>query len=155
MSNTSINMSPSQSREDVFREKAKKYVVCFSEHCPLRTNCLRSLLSTYTSQDNLIVTSINLSNSATQNEQCPMFKSDKPLHMPVGLASIYHDMPGWMEKAIKHSLIETYSRKRYYEYHNGTRPITPDVENNVRELALSHGWQHELQFGGYVDSYIW
>ena len=49
-------------------------------------------------------------------------------------------MPGRIERSIKNHLIHAYSRKRYYEYHNGTRPLTPDVERYVREVIKSYGW---------------
>ena len=69
----------------------------------------------------------------------------------VGLSTVYYDMPGRMERAIKNHLIHVYSRKRYYEYHNGTRPMTPDVERYVRQTLKAYGWTQEPTFRGYVE----
>ena len=90
-----------------------------------------------------------------QREGCPLFSKDEPIRMPVGLFPIYYDMPGRMERAIKNHLIHVYSRKRYYEYHNGTRPMTPDVERYVRQTLKAYGWTQEPTFHGYVEEYLW
>lgn len=142
-------------KEQLFREKANSYVGCFSDTCPLRAHCLRSQIRPYLPKDNLATTSINLCNPKIQTKNCPMFRSDEPVRMPYGLKNLYHDMPGWMEKAIKHDLIRRYSRKRYYEYHNGTRLITPDIEGILRQVLLAHGWNQEPLFSGYKEEYIW
>jgi hypothetical protein len=90
-----------------------------------------------------------------QREGCPLFAKDEPVRMPNGLHTIYYNMPGRIERSIKNHLIHAYSRKRYYEYHNGTRPLTPDVERYIREVIKSYGWTEEPQFAGYVEDYLW
>jgi hypothetical protein len=60
-----------------------------------------------------------------------------------------------MERAIKNHLINVYSRKRYYEYLNGTRPLTPDVEQYVRQVMINAGWTEEPRFLNYVEEYLW
>ena len=68
---------------------------------------------------------------------------------------IYHDMPGWQERSIKHELIGYYGRKYYYQYHNGSRLITPDVLQQIEAVCLSHGWTAPLHFDDYVEDYAW
>ena len=117
-----------KTREQIFAEKADNYGVCYSAICPLREHCLHSLLTSYKPQDRLYTDCVNLNNPKMQREGCPLYAKDEPVRMPIGLSTIYYDMPGRIERAIKNHLIHVYSRKRYYEYHNGTRPMTPDVE---------------------------
>ena len=90
-----------------------------------------------------------------QRSDCPMFRKDEPVRMPTGLAAIYYNMPGRIERAIKNHLINVYSRKRYYEYHNGTRPMTPDVEQYIRQVIKNAGWTEEPRFLNYVEEYLW
>ena len=122
-----------KTREQIFAEKADNYSVCYSTVCPLREHCLHSLLTSYKPQDRLYTDCVNLNNPKMQREGCPLYAKDEPVRMPIGLSTVYYDMPGRMERAIKNHLIHVYSRKRYYEYHNGTRPMTPDVERYVRQ----------------------
>ena len=142
-------------REQIFAEKADHYNICYSTICPLREHCLRSLLTSYTPKDRLFVHSINLNNPQLQGADCPQYRDDKPIRMPSGLSSIYYDTPSRIERGIKHHLIAVYSRKRYYEYHNGTRPLKPDVERYVRQTLKNYGWTQEPNFAGYVEEFLW
>lgn len=144
-----------KTREEIFAEKADNYPVCFSEKCPLREHCLHSILASYTPKDRIYITCVNLLNPQTQGEDCPQYRKDEPVRMPIGLSTIYYDMPSRIERAIKNHLINVYSRKRYYEYHNGTRPMTPDVERYVRQTIKNFGWPQEPNFAGYVEEYLW
>ena len=142
-------------REQTFAAKAENYCVCYTTHCPLREHCLRHILASYTPADRTYVQSVNLNHPRMQKDDCPQYRSDEPIRMPVGLSTIYYDMPGRMERAIKHHLINVYSRKRYYEYHNGTRPMTPDVEQYVRQVISNAGWTGEPRFLNYVEDFLW
>ncbi len=145
----------SKTREEIFAEKADTYSVCFSDSCPLGEHCLHRILASYKPKDRLYVTCVNLYNPQMQGEHCPEYRHDEPVRMPVGLYTVYHDMPSRIERAIKNHLIHVYSRKRYYEYHNGTRPLTPDVERYVRQTIANCGWSQEPQFSGYVEEFLW
>lgn len=142
-------------QEKAFREKARTYPSCFSERCPLRAHCLHALLRPYIPHDSLVTSSINLAHPKAETPDCEMYRSDKPIRMAVGLQPMYHDMPGHLERSVKNHLILRYSRKRYYEYHNGTRPLPPEEEAYIRSLLKANGWQQEPRFIGYVESLQW
>mgnify|MGYP007101826971 CR=1 FL=1 len=141
--------------EDKVREKARTYPPCFSTVCPLREHCLHAIVVSYAPQEIYFNTSVNLCHPQAETENCSLYRSDKPVRMPYGLSAIYYDMPSRYERAIKNRLIAAFSRKRYYEYHNGTRPITPDVERTIRQVCLDHGWKQSLHFSGSTDEYLW
>ena len=133
-----------KTREQIFAEKADNYSVCYSTVCPLREHCLHSLLTSYKPQDRLYTDCVNLNNPKMQREGCPLFAKDEPVRMPIGLSTVYYDMPGRMERAIKNHLIHVYSRKR-----------TPDVERYVRQTLKAYGWTQAPQFAGYVEEFLW
>ena len=147
--------TPVKTREELFREKAGSYIVCYSQGCPLREHCLRNILKDYVPEQRFVVNSVNLTNPQMQREGCPHYRNDQPRRMPVGLTHTYYDMPGHTAKEIKSSLISTFSRKRYYEYHNGSRPITPDIEKIIRKAIKANGWESEPVFDSYTEDYIW
>ena len=149
------NSQDMSEKEELFREKAVKYVVCHSERCPLHEHCLRAILSHYAPEDCLVTNSINLNNPQMQTEQCPMYRSDEIRRMPVGLTWLCHDMPHWQERVIKGNLIRQFTRSGYYRLRNGSRPITPDVEQYIRQLLKAHGITQEPRFDGYIEDYVW
>lgn len=150
-----MSKTPTRTREDVFRQKAQSYLVCQSATCPLREKCLRSIASGYVDEQRVSVTSINLNNPQVQTDSCPHFRDSQPVRLPIGFCGLFRNMPGRMEVAIKGSLIHTYSRKRFYEYRKGALPVTPDVEQTIRETFRRYGWHEEPQWDGYADEYLW
>jgi len=148
------NMSIAK-RDQLFREKAASYTVCFNESCARRATCLRWILREYIPGDTLVSPCVNPRNAEVASGRCPLYRDSQPRRMPYGILSVYHDMPGRMERSIKNRLISQYSRKRYYEYHNGTRPLTPEVEQYVRQVIRANGWTEEPRFMGYVEGYVW
>ena len=142
-------------REEIFREKARTYLPCFTEHCPLKEHCLHALLTPYIPQDSFVTNSVNLRHPKIETSECPMYRSDEIRRMPVGLTLLYHDMPGWQERAIKNRLIQQLTRTGYYRYRNGSRPIPPNVEQLIRQLFKTAGITQEPHFDGYVETYVW
>ena len=142
-------------REEIFREKGKSYVPCYSSDCPMRDHCLHAVLRPYSLSTSPTVRAINLNFPGAESEKCMMYRNSEPVSMAVGLSSIYHDMPSHLERTIKHNLINKYSRKRYYEYHNGTRPLPPSEEQFIRSLLKSFGWNEEPVFHGRIEDFEW
>lgn len=147
--------SPQKTSEDLFREMAKNGAVCQSQSCPKREHCLCSILKDYVPEHYAVVTVVNLRNPRMQSEDCPRFCPDLPVRMPFGLRKMYYDMPTHLERSVKNSLISIFSRRRYYDYHCGRRPITSDVEATIRQTLLAAGWQQEPAFDGYTEEYLW
>ena len=142
--------------EEVLRDKAEKgYGICLTQKCKLREHCLYYKLQDYMPKDLLFTTCTNLSHPLMQTEKCPLYLSDKPVRMPLGLSDIYYDMPARIANPLKQHLIRYFNRKRYYEYHFGRRPITPEHEQYIRQAAVNHGWQQPVEFKDYVEDYIW
>lgn len=148
------NASTAQ-RDRLFREKAASYPVCFNESCPRHATCLHWMLHDYLPENTLLLKCVNPHHADVAAGKCPLYRDSAPHRMPYGILSVYHDMPARTERSIKNRLISQFSRKRYYEYHNGTRPMTPEVEKYVRGVIRAAGWKEEPHFMGYVEEYLW
>lgn len=142
-------------REEIFREKGRNYVPCYTNSCPLKDRCLHAAILPYTQNTSPVIRSINLGFEGAQTEKCMMYRSSEPIRMVVGLSRLYYDMPSHLERSFKHHLIGRYGRKRYYEYHNGSRPLPPGEETFIRHLLKTGGWTEEPQFDGYVEDFEW
>jgi len=143
-----------EKRDDFFREMASNGAVCQSQSCPKREHCLRSILKDYVPEQDPVATIVNLRNPRMQTEDCPRFCPDQPVRMPLGLSKMYYEMPGHLVRSVKNHLIALFSRRRYYDYHCGRRPITPAVEATIRQTLLAYGWTQEPTFNSYIEEYL-
>ena len=69
--------------------------------------------------------------------------------------TINADMPARVKPFVRLSLIGKHCRTYYYEYRNGTRLISPDVQEEVRGLFREAGWNEEVHFDSYIEDYEW
>ena len=143
-----------ENQEQLFREKAKKYLACFNGGCPLREQCLRWTVGQYVDIDVRVVTCVNPRYTLV-GEGCDLFRDNRPITMPVGMTRFYHDMPGHIERSIKRRLIAHSCRATYYKHHRGDRPITPDYLAVIQRICREEGWQGPLHFDGEVTDYVW
>ena len=141
--------------EDLRKEKAQNYLICYSEQCEKREHCLRNILKQYVNEKMRIVQSVNLGNHDVIAGMCPMFKSDEKVRFPVGLTRLYDDIP--MEKAqqIKRSLIEKLGRSNYYRYRNGELRLKKKITDIIESTMLRYGWNEPPRYDGYADDYLW
>ena len=73
-----------------------------------------------------------------------------------GMMHIFNaDMPRRVEPFVRQRLIGKHCRTYYYEYRNGTRLISPAIQEEVRSLFREAGWKEEVNFDGYVEDYEW
>ena len=141
-------------REEKFREIATKATICQSQHCPIGEHCLRHILKDFVPEHYPTVSAVHLGNPKMQTADCPQFRPDEPVRMPLGLKRMYYDMPRHLERTIKSRLISLFSLKRYYQYHGGRRPVTPDVEQIIRQTLLASGWTQDPVFDDYTEEYL-
>lgn len=148
------NREAQMTRDDLFRGFVTKGAVCQSQSCPKREHCLRNILKDYVPEQYPVATVVNLRNPRMQDEDCQQYCPDEPVRMPLGLKQMYYEMPGHLERSVKNHLIALFSRRRYYDYHCGRRPITPDVEQVIRQTLLAFGWTQEPTFDDYTEEYL-
>lgn len=67
----------------------------------------------------------------------------------------YLCIPERIAKPLKQHLIHYFSRKRYYEYHNGTRPVPREHEQHILQAAKNYGWDKPIAFNSYIEDYLW
>ena len=143
-------------REEKFAEKADKgFGVCLTQTCPLREECLHWILRTYVPEDRYYTNTVNLNHPLIQTNKCTLYMKDQTVRMPMGISNIYYDMPERIAKPLKQHLIHYFSRKRYYEYHNGTRPVPREHEQHILQAAKNYGWDKPIAFNSYIEDYLW
>ena len=137
-------------------EKAKRhYLVCFIEHCPLHSHCLRWLVGQHADTFPVSLTVVNPRHAGIGTEQCEMYCSDERVTMKYGLTRLYDDIPARKATAIRHQLIERWGRKFYFQMRRGDRPITPAQQQDVADVCRSCGWTGPIVYDAEDSDWQW
>ncbi len=141
----------------LFTEKASSgYVVCFKDACPRHAECLRWLTGQHMPEELNVCTCVNPSGKSVGTEQCTHFRKAEKVTMARGMTRIFSDdMPKRVENGVRQALIERHNRTYYFEYRNGTRLISPAMQEEVRQLFRDFGWTRDVEFDEYVEDYVW
>ena len=68
---------------------------------------------------------------------------------------LYHEMPTYMERAIRQHLIRLWGRRQYFDTRRGDRLITPQRQQEVIDACRLHGWQGPVVFDGEQEDWDW
>lgn len=144
-------------KEEVFTQKATRgYLVCYNDHCPLHQQCLRYDVGQYKPAKELSIRVVNPCYEHAGDGQCPLYRPNEVQRMPVGMKKFFYlDMPVRIARRVRNRLIDHNCRSTYYQYHNGKRPITPDLLAFIKQVCREEGWTQPLVFDGETEGYAW
>lgn len=143
--------------QEIFSRKAVQgYTVCYAEGCPLREQCLRWLVGRQMPDTNSFYNCINPRNQGVGTERCPHYRNRKKVKFAKGIRYIFNgDMPAKVKPYVRQRLIGKHCKTYYYEYRNGSRLMSPAVQEEVRSFFREAGWNKEIHFDSYVEDYDW
>jgi CDP-glycerol glycerophosphotransferase (TagB/SpsB family) len=143
--------------QEIFKKEAENgYTVCFAEQCPLKEQCLHYLVGQQMPDTRSFYHCVNPRYQDVGTERCSLFRSSKKVKFAKGMMHIFNaDMPRRVEPFVRQRLIGKHCRTYYYEYRNGTRLISPAIQEEVRSLFREAGWKEEVHFDSYVEDYEW
>lgn len=142
-------------KEESLRAQAAHNIPCFIHECPLHKTCLHWLTGQYYGGDTHIVTCINPYYSTVNSQQCTMYQKDEIVKYAVGMMHIFDAIPYPIARITKKRLINLFSRKRFYEYRNGVRPIPPYEQQQIARVFQEEGWLGEILYDGWKEDYLW
>lgn len=141
--------------QEIFRQKAPHYLLCFIDSCPLHATCLHWLCGQEGPADEHTVSSVNPRHPDYGTDHCPCYREHQVVRHAKGMVHFFDDMPRRMETAVKRRLIGLYSRKVFYEYRNGIRLISPAMQQQIARICQEEGWTEEPRYDGWQDDYLW
>lgn len=144
-------------KNEIFTEKATRgYTVCFSTSCPQHEHCLRWNVGQLIPHDIKDCQCVNPHHDNVATEQCPMFRSAEKVLWARGMTHILTDnMPRRVDSTVRAELIKRLNRTYFFEYRNGTRLISPAMQEEIRTLYQQAGWTGDIQFDEYFEDYDW
>jgi len=75
--------------------------------------------------------------------------------MKSGFRNMYYEMPGYMERGIRHLLIQIFGRKRYFEMRKGDRLVTPEQQEQITSACRYFGWKGPIIYDGEQEDWLW
>ena len=145
-----------EKKEQLLREKADSYLICYNEACDLHEHCLHWLAGPYVDGRTRIVKSVNLNYAPATAGRCDLYCDDRPVMMPVGMKEhFYNDIPQAKARQIKRTLISDLGRTIYYRYHSGLQPIPPAILSHIEEVCRGAGWEEPLHFDSEREELVW
>lgn len=142
-------------KEESLRAQAAHNIPCLIHECPLHETCLHWLTGQYYGGETHIVTCVNPYYPTVNSLQCSMYQKDDIVKYAVGMMHIFDDVPFPIARTTKKRLINLFSRKRFYEYRNGVRPIPPYEQQKIARVFQEEGWQGEIRYDGWKEDYLW
>ena len=141
---------------ELLKEKISRgFTPCFNDGCTLHEHCKRWQGKDYVSTKPLVTSSVNLTNPHVGGKDCIMFSADERVHMAHGFIGLLNLMPRGAGKKLMDCIIAAYCRTYAYEFRNGTRPITPQMQEEITAVCRHLGWQQPVEFDSYSDEYEW
>ena len=142
-------------KEERLRSQAEHYIACFMNECPLHETCLHWMTGQYNDGQYRVVTSVNPFYPGVNTPQCNMYQKDEIVEYAIGMMHIFDAIPYPIARSVKKRLINLFSRKRFYEYRNGVRPIPPYEQQQIARIFKEEGWEGEILYEGWSEDYNW
>ena len=89
------------------------------------------------------------------NDSCPKYREMVRVKMMRGMTQFYHEMPGFMERDIRNSLIAHFGRTRYFQMRKGEVLINPEDQQFIAQVCQKHGWTAPLIYDGEDEDWLW
>lgn len=142
-------------KEESLRAHAKNHIACFIDKCPLHETCLNWMTAQYNDGEIHVVTCVNPHYPKVGTKQCTMYQKDETVRYAIGMMHIFDAIPYPIARSVKKRLINLFSRKRFYEYRNGVRPIPPYDQNQIARTFKEEGWDGEINYDDWNEDFNW
>ena len=142
-------------KEESLRAHATQNLPCFIHACPLHASCLHWMTGQYYDNPSHIVTSINPSYPSACTEQCGMYQKDDVVRYAFGTMHLFDAVRYPIARNVKKRLIALFTRKRFYEYRNSTRPIPPHAHEQIARVFHEEGWDGEIRYDDWKEDFLW
>lgn len=141
--------------EEKLREKSAHYLPCFVNECPKHPTCLHWLTGQHTVKTGINIMTVNPMNPDVKAGRCDLYRENLTVKYARGMVNFFDEMTSRQEKNIRRRLIGLYSRKIYYEYRNGVRPITPLMQQQIARICQEEGYTAEPRYDAWEEDFQW
>lgn len=128
------------------------YQLCFHGACPLRDECVRYLAGQHVPAT--LEMGMAVYPTAYHDGQCAFFRHNRVQRMAWGFGGIYLPLKSYLRAPARTAVCELLgSEGTYYRYHHGQRKLSPEQQEGVKRILREFGYNGEVQFEHYEDTY--
>lgn len=140
------------------------YAYCFigKDLCPKASTCLRAIAAQVATESEEepkgMIKTINplYVQRLPQPDSCKYYRSSKPVRYAKGMTQLFEDLPLKQSRLVRQQVMRCFSCvSLFYQSRKGIRLITPQEQQNIRNVFRSAGVQGEPKFDGYEYSLAW
>lgn len=141
--------------QSLLKEVSPNYVACTFDACPLHEHCLRWQVGQVETDAYPLRTYVNPHHRLCGHNKCEYYRVDTMQHVAFGMVNFFHEMPHYIELAIKKDLFLHFTRTGFYRMRKGSVPITPDDQALIADICLRHDWNDAPVYDRFEDRYVW
>ena len=131
----------------------RNFPLCFNTDCPSYGICLRASVARQAElkeKAHLCVLP-----KAFEGERCKYFLKDEKTHVAYGFARSFDHVMKKDFTPIRKELTEYFKSKRmYYWYLNGERPLLPEQQEMIEKIFARYGYNNNVIYDSTDEAYV-
>ena len=128
------------------------WALCLSGECPARESCLRWQAGRLV-PDSIVAARIVLPRR-NSDEACRLFAPIRTVRNARGFMDIYSAVRKQDYTPMRLQMTALFSgKRRYYESMHGKQPVSPEMQQRVRELFTCWGYADSVRFDSYEEDF--
>lgn len=136
-----------------FKDAPYGYALCFNHACALCGKCMHYQVGLLAPQDRL--TGPAVYPTAWKDGACQCFREKKLVQYAWGFSQLYKGMTSGQTSDARGTLRAHLGSgmSAYYRYHHGERLLTPQLQEEIRDIIVRFGGSKDIRFDHYVTSW--
>ena len=132
------------------------YLICTSESCSERTNCLHARVAAELIRTAATLRQINPHHpNYHEGSQCRFFRSAQPECYARGFRQAMNQLTRQNYVAMTNHLRATISTPQFYRMKRGDIPLSPDMQAEMEKTFQAYGLEGKLTFDSYEQRFTW
>lgn len=132
------------------------YLICTSESCSERTNCLHVHVAAELTRTAATLRQINPHHpDYHEGSQCRFFRSAQPERYARGFRQAMNQLTRQNYIALTNALIARETKTQFYRMRRGDIPLSPAMQARLEKTFRDYGLNGKLTFDSYEERFTW
>lgn len=137
-----------------YNEFPGRFAHCLNDKCVRGGQCLRRQMALAVPKERDCFMVVNPAQiGPISGENCTHFLLDQPQQYAKGIKRLYDKVPHKEAQTLKRQIMGYLGRTAYYRCYRGERLISPQEQEQIRQLFLQQNINEEPQFDTYIEYY--